>query len=183
MTLSFKTEINGNPNYFVEKIWKWLVDSGNIDFANTSVQYERAYESLYPCQYTEQDNIHYHKPKLHTIRRDEKDRWQPGKIIHAVINNRTPNRLQFANEFPCISTQKIKITWFEYSRGIVETRDHLYNPVEGKYAFIYIDGKNYPLHLNQDLFVNDGFNGIEDFFEYFNETFEGKIIHWTDTKY
>jgi hypothetical protein len=33
------------------------------------------------------------------------------------------------------------------------------------------------------LSVNDGFDSVDDFFEWFNEDFAGKIIHWTDLKY
>ena len=33
------------------------------------------------------------------------------------------------------------------------------------------------------LAINDGFESLKHFFEYFNEDFEGKIIHWTDLKY
>jgi len=33
------------------------------------------------------------------------------------------------------------------------------------------------------LAKNDGFEGIEDFFKWFNEDFKGKIIHWTNYKY
>lgn len=33
------------------------------------------------------------------------------------------------------------------------------------------------------LAINDGFESIDDFFNYFNEDTTGKIIHWTDLEY
>jgi len=30
---------------------------------------------------------------------------------------------------------------------------------------------------------NDGFESLQDFFNWFNKPFRGKIIHWTDFKY
>ena len=49
------------------------------------------------------------KPKKHTIRKDEKDRWKVGNDIHFVINNRTKNRFQFAPITKVKSIQIIKI--------------------------------------------------------------------------
>jgi len=31
--------------------------------------------------------------------------------------------------------------------------------------------------------LKDGFNSIEDFFNWFKEDFEGILIHWTNFKY
>lgn len=69
MTLSFKTEINGKPTQFVEKIWQGLLtsdlglvlwDISNYVFQSPRVVGQYAIGSL--------------PPKLHTIRKDEKDR-------------------------------------------------------------------------------------------------------------
>jgi hypothetical protein len=34
-----------------------------------------------------------------------------------------------------------------------------------------------------NLMKNDGFESAEQFFNWFNGYFKGKIIHWTDLKY
>lgn len=33
------------------------------------------------------------------------------------------------------------------------------------------------------LALNDGFESVKQFFQWFNEPFVGKLIHWTDSKY
>jgi len=33
------------------------------------------------------------------------------------------------------------------------------------------------------LSKNDGFETMEDFWTFFNEPYQGMIIHWTDTRY
>ena len=33
------------------------------------------------------------------------------------------------------------------------------------------------------LAVNDGFDGLKEFFQFFDRDFSGKIIHWTTQKY
>ena len=35
----------------------------------------------------------------------------------------------------------------------------------------------------EQLAKNDGFDSVQDFFNWFNEDFNGRIIHWTDFKY
>jgi len=48
---------------------------------------------------------------------------------------------------------------------------------------IYIDGRillNYEIVL---LARNDGFESSVHFLEWFNKSYEGKIIHWTNFKY
>lgn len=181
MTLSFSRELNGKPSYFVEKIWKWLIYSGNKTFENTSFHYECEYESLYPCQYTDQENIHYHNPKLHTIRRDKKNRWKAGNLIHPVINNRQPDRLQFAPEFPCVSTQYFQVLYEGKSPTV------FIGLTEQDWTPFYIEDDDHGVVYGEDqmkeLAKNDGFNSVADFFEYFNTDFEGKIIHWTDKVY
>lgn len=98
-----------------------------------------------------------------------------------VINNRTPERFQFAPVVRCLSTQIIRITWKvidqEETMAMVHTEGKLYGHA------LY---KNCRLHAHagiHTLALNDGFDSVEDFFEYFNEDFTGKIIHWTDLKY
>ena len=35
----------------------------------------------------------------------------------------------------------------------------------------------------EKLAKNDGFETMDDFWTFFNEAYQGMIIHWTDTRY
>ena len=163
MILPFSTQLNGKPNHFVEKIWETILQKGIqinvIDF----IEFGR---KALPKNYI----VGTHKPKLHTIREDKKERWKPGTKIDFFINCRQKNMFRFAPVLPVVSVQKIEI---------------VYDKVFGKtlYPEILIDNvKLHPMKL-EELAQNDGFDSIEDFFAYFNEDFTGKLIHWTDLKY
>lgn len=105
------------------------------------------------------------KSKIHTIRYDEKNRWKAGNIIHFATGIRTKNYNCFRHGF-CQSIQQIKIK----------------HKVDF-YITIEIDGKNLLKEEIEQLAKNDGFDSVQDFFEWFNEDFEGRIIHWTEFKY
>lgn len=90
----------------------------------------------------------------------------------------------FAPILPVISTQKFEIKYFEY--------------LNNKEISIFIDEKifatatytfgvnvtPFKVHMKILKFIeNDGFNTTEDFFNYFNESYTGKLIHWTDKRY
>lgn len=155
MILPFSTELNGKPTYFVEKIQKALTDT---DFFSTPeiVPYEFKFDYYKSCI-----------PKLHTIREDKNNRWKPGVIIDFFINTRTKDMFRFAPRIPVVSTQKIVIRHQEIMND----------------ANITIDGMVLNYSQKEHLAQNDGFDSLKDFFAYFNEDFEGKIIHWTDFKY
>lgn len=180
MTLGFSQQINGKPNFFIQKIWMSLPSERKRVY----------YEYFYDChvyQIGRPWDIVDHKiqPKTHTIRQDTYDRWKAGKLIHPVINNRTANRFQFAPAFPCISTQKIEIKWSCYfdkesrQASVFVDRNYIGSYDEKKGQTILITR-----HASiETLALNDGFENVKDFFAYFNQDFEGKIIHWTDLKY
>jgi hypothetical protein len=118
-------------------------------------------------------------PKITTIREDKADKWEKGRLIHPVINNRSKNRFQFAPILSCISVQKIEI---KYTHATF---------ADDQVPRVYIDGKLYfnpngnEVHWGdmKRLARNDGFEDTGDFFCYFYKDFTGKIIHWTNLKY
>ena len=114
-------------------------------------------------------------PKLHTIREDKNDRWKVGNEIHFYINCRQPNMFLFAPVLPVVSTQKVEIKWIGFVSG-----DRPWVKVDGKSIYT-VD--QIETHKMLELAQNDGFDTVEAFFEYFNEEFKGKIIHWTDKRY
>jgi len=118
-------------------------------------------------------NLHHCRfPKIHTIRADPKKRWRVGMDIHFVIKNRTPQRYQFAPVMKVLAIQQIEIEWINGTKPcVVIDGGHFYNPIVG------IDEGM--IHLA----INDGFDSLEKFFEYFRTDFTGIIIHWTKGLY
>lgn len=107
-------------------------------------------------------------PKIHTIRRDEKKRWNPGMNIHFVMFQRRPWQINFAPVLPVKAVEDIQI---------------FYDGANDFKPWVYIGGKQLEKEEVETLSRNDGFDSVEDFFQYFNEDFEGKLIHWTDKVY
>lgn len=169
MILPFSTQINGKPNYFVERIHKSLRE---VYFGKPAL-YAFATETF--------DLLFFHKctPKLHTIRKDEKNRWKPGTKIDFFINTRKKDMFRFAPVLPVVSVQRISIkhenTYTHKKTATIE--------IDGNWFAAYNFNKNNIYGKLELLIKNDGFNSVEDFFNYFNEDFDGKIIHWTNFKY
>jgi hypothetical protein len=112
--------------------------------------------------------------KIHTIREDRGYRWRPGMKIHLSTGIRTKHYRCF-HETECVSIQPITIK---------------HGP--GDQVSVFISGLKFyhqmgALILNFDgmeqLAKNDGFEGVNDFFRWFDKDFQGRIIHWTDLKY
>lgn len=178
MTLSFQTkwpsrmgELAGQPNYFVERIWRSLKSEELVSYSKYWIYQD---DHLSKLGYFWDDGL-FLKPKHHTIRYDPHNRWKPGMKIHPVINNRTKNRFQFAPVLECVSVQEIEIINLSSSKKIINIENEKDNP-------FFSDGDREDLELI-NLVHNDGFPSVKAFFQYFNEDFKGKIIHWTDLKY
>jgi len=107
------------------------------------------------------------KPKLHSIRKGK--RWKAGNSIQMATGVRTKKYFQFNGDGigldVCKSVQEIRIEHNE----------------SGK--FVFIDDIQISDLWVHELAVNDGFADADDFFNWFNENFEGQIIHWTDYEY
>ena len=103
--------------------------------------------------------------KIHTIREDKTNRWKEGRIIQFWSGNprNVKNNPYYFMERQCISTQKIEI----------------------KNKCIYIDNRELKLCSDKVelLVIQDGFDTVQELFEWFDKDFSGKLIHWTDYKY
>ncbi|MBA4133367.1 MAG: hypothetical protein C0525_01455 [Flavobacterium sp.] len=180
MILPFSTQLNGKPTYFVEKIWAAL----ECQFAETTT---KCIKYIFPPEYFECldkgfKNTTEFRPKIHTIREDKKNRWKPGVMIDFFINARQKNMFRFAPRIPVVSVQKIEIEYILNLRPDVFT--HLGQRKDHYYPIIHIDDKTlFDDGIIAFLAINDGFDDGEDFFEYFNTDYTGKIIHWTDKRY
>lgn len=171
MTLSFKTKFpNGEPTYFVEKIWAGFSLNDYLWFNKNGCWSTESYKDNFSVDYDWFPIFMDAKPKLHTIREDKPDRWKAGNNIHFVINNRTKNRFQFAPVISVVSVQKIEIEWItceNFDFGLA----------------IQVDNRYLKHEQIESLAINDGFDSLKQFATYFNKPFTGKIIHWTNLKY
>jgi hypothetical protein len=107
--------------------------------------------------------------KIHTIREDQKNRWKVGMKIHMATGVRTKEYNQFAIA-KVTKIDSIAIAWHRH-----------HTPEEvNQTVLVYINENRFSWSSKtiQELVKNDGFNTMEEFFEWFNEDFTGKIIHW-----
>lgn len=162
MNLPFTTYHNGKYNFFVEKILSSFPETRKHDV----LKFQKLYYQKFP-EVLAFENYHF-KPKLHTLRFDEADRWQPGRVIHFYIYNRTKRMFNFAPLATCVSTQLVRIIAIEQKVYIQEP--HGYRQLTNKEV--------------EALAVNDGFENTNDFYNYFlNHHSNIKLIHWTNLKY
>lgn len=174
MTLAFSTKLAGKPSYFVEKIWESILRNGTRVKLKDFIEYGK---NSIPEDYT----VGTHKPKLHTIRKDEPNRWKSGNDIHMVINNRTSKRLQFAPILKTIFIQKFEIKYYE--KAEITSIDVIIDDLKlGTVVFKDCVFECDSSRIDQ-LAINDGFDSTEAFFNYFDTDFKGKIIHWTKHRY
>ena len=104
--------------------------------------------------------------KIHTIREDKTRRWKKGMEIHFATGVRTKDYDQFKGG-ECTMVQEIKM-----------------NPSTGE-VLVERHGQFFPLsdYYKAKLIEQDGFDSEDEFWEWFNEPFEGVLIHWTNYFY
>ena len=176
--------LSDSKTYFIEKINLALLQSEmikRIDYVDSLEDYRSKFNSNW--------DIKPHLfPKLHTIRRDENNRWKAGMNIHFVVNGRTKDRFQFAPVVKCVRVQNIEIINAErYGVNDPEISYHNIIPLYGSdwhFAIIVkIDDRKLSREEVEILAVSDGFESVWEFFKYFEKDFKGKLIHWTNLKY
>lgn len=118
--------------------------------------------------------------KKHTIRTDKTERWKKGMLIHFWRGNprntkSDPKPYEF-HQTHCTSVQKIEFRYRLKNEGMSN---------ESREVKIFIEGRDvtHDGDIIDSLVVNDGFDNRVDFFNWFNEDFKGKIVHWTKLKY
>ena len=97
--------------------------------------------------------------KLHTIRQKP---IAVGTMMNHIVYPYHKERRCVLSNF-CTSTQMITI---EPSSRIIKVDEMVLSKVN-----------------MERLSKNDGFETMEDFWTFFNEPYQGMIIHWTDTRY
>ena len=167
MILPFSTQLNGKPTYFVEKIHSGLLQNDLMNGFDLGYNYNFNLDMLVACE-----------PKIHTIREDKNNRWKVGTEIHFYINTRQKNMFQFAPVLTVVRVQNIEIIYVPFEGKKQDARPFV--RVDGR--LIYDVGQTLYSQMNE-FAQNDGFDSINEFFEYFNKDFTGKLIHWTNCKY
>ena len=166
MTLSFQqTFKDGKETKFIKKIWASLFKLDEEFYWGDSKEWGGCNE-----RQLVNGNTFIATPKIHTIRADKKQRWKPDNKIHFVINNRTPDRFQFAPVILVKSVQQIQILPFSTKSS-------------GVHNEVRIEGRRLSAAEIRTLAKNDGFSNVNQFWKYFDKPFNGKIIHWTDHQY
>jgi len=163
----------GELTYFVEKVY-----SGFYDLEHLTLTLEQFAEFIaldYASDYLkiigQEDFLDVEcKPKIHTMRSG--NRWRAGMDIHFKIWKGKPYKsktFNFAPIIPCVSVQDYELINIDSEIG--------------PFRNITIDGRELSDEEVQELAVNDGFDNVEDFWDWFQGNCTGQLIHWTDKRY
>lgn len=113
--------------------------------------------------------------KKHTIREDKKNRWKVGNKIHFATGVRTKNYNQFA-EGICTLIEPFEIK-YEHEGSKTTAEVFVNNELLGRAVWrnCQLISSSFSVDV---LSTNDGFVKTNDFFEWFDKDFKGKLIHW-----
>jgi len=105
--------------------------------------------------------------KVHTLREDKTNRWKTGRKMHMYTGRYTATDRQFIKEAECVSVQMVIL--------------------DPELKVIYVEAKPSYKVLDFDEALefarNDGFDTLEDFWQWFTTPQTLKLIHWTDKLY
>lgn len=110
--------------------------------------------------------------KKHAILRDKQNKWTVGADINFV--NR--DNVEFAT-LECVSIQEIEI---RYKVNSTEVKIWIGGVYLGGYD---TETKEVNRDRLKQFVLNEGFQNVEAFFDWFQENLNGKVIHWTNLAY
>lgn len=129
--------------------------------------------------------------KIHTIREDKHNRWKPGNKIHAWYKNprnvkQNPKTFEiyiWDTNFPGrreAFKEDLEACpgWFKIPKVCKSVQTIDIGPICTR-----IDGRILTNDEMIKLALNDGFENLTAFYDWFSIPFKGKIIHWTNFKY
>lgn len=152
--------LEGQPTYFVEKIWKWAWDNSER-LAWDIGHYQMTHDDFFHPGGSRIVSIHDFAPKIHTIR--EGDRWEVGDVIVPQVWQGLPYRsktITFLGDIVVKQVRKIDI------RGNLLCIDMVpIGALDGSWGDV------------RKLAMNDGLT-LPAFQSYFNREFSGQIIQW-----
>ena len=170
MILGFKTKTDeGKPTLFPEKVLQCLMSqvwSKVVDWHE--IMKDSPYGQMAVGTFT---------PKLHSMREDIHDRWKAGRMIDFFTGVRTKQAYRFAPRVPVVSVQKVEIEPTEWTTRLC------YELKDGRIFQVRVDGRLLTRGKIKQLAINDGFETVDEFFQWFDHGWKGKIIHWTSLKY
>lgn len=170
MTLGFKIKMDdGKPTLFPEKVLQCLMQEVWIKIVDW---HEIMKDSPYG-----QMAVGTFKPKRHSMREDIHNKWKPGVIIDFFTGVRTKQAYRFAPRVLVNSIQTVEFERTEWTTRLC------YELEDGRIFQVRVDGRLLTRSKIKQLAINDGFETVEDFFEWFKAGWKGKIIHWTNLKY
>ena len=171
------------PTYFVEKCLSGIFNKDRYpqrrDRVNNLMDCIRNYKNAFRGQYDSVIDLQNPTleviPKLHTIRPG--NRFKEGTKLHfkqwTGRPYHSPN-YNFAPVIECISGQSFEVLWYNQDSDYPEIKID-------KQSFFAYEKEGWSV-INE-LVLNDGFESVESFFNYFSSDFKGQIIHWTNLKY
>jgi hypothetical protein len=122
--------------------------------------------------------------KMHSFRKDPKNRWLVGmKIQQAIYRFRMQYHCFAEMECKCIQTIKIEKADDSIDKNCFIFREVIRGNEYIMGFKIIVDNKVLDRKAIAELAHNDGFDFTDDFFRIFRNGFDGYIIHWTDLKY
>lgn len=168
MILSFMTHFeNGKPTYFLDKIQ----ECESVEKKSVLVvlyQTIRLHKNLpYDVFTTIVDLDRTVNPKIHTLRRDKQNKWKKGKKIEFVIFEGTHIETCFS-EGKCTGIQRVVL--------VPEAKEITLIDSSAKFGMRQIEDI-------EQFAKNEGFDSVEEFWEYYDKPEAYTIIHWTDFKY
>ncbi|WP_346236135.1 hypothetical protein ABDK00_016990 [Niabella insulamsoli] len=194
MILPFKTnwpahmgDMASQPTYFIQKIWEGFFFHEILptdDLEVLQLKFIKDHRSKFGQSWDliPDDSSRLKYPKIHTIREDGNGRWKSGVNIDYFINSRTKNMFRFAPNIPCVSTQQLYM--LKEPMGLDENDN-----VNEWGVFFKIDDRVLDYNEAEELALNDGFDSLEAFCQYFDPILEPTkqksltLIHWTKFRY
>lgn len=121
--------------------------------------------------------------KKHTIRADKGNRWKVGTKIHFWMGNprntRGKNKPYQFGEGICSEIRKIQILRSPSFATLLIDDEEIETLWKDDCSFT-VYSTEYDCPIFYQLAIDDGFDSISDFLEWFNTDFEGKLIYWKD---
>lgn len=170
MILGFKTKTDdGKPTLFPEKVLDGLMRNNWIKVVDWwEIMKDSPYGQMAVGTFT---------PKLHSMREDIHDKWKADRMIDFFIGVRTKQAYRFAPRVPVVSVQKVEFERTEWTTRLC------YEMEDGRIFQVRVDGRLLTRGKIKQLAINDGFETVEAFFNWFGAGWIGKIIHWTNLRY
>lgn len=152
--------LEGQPTYFVEKIWKWAWDNSER-LAWDIGHYQMTHDDFFHPGGSRIVSIHDFAPKIHTIRQG--DRWEVGDVIVPQVWTGKPYRSKAITILGDIEVKQVRN--IEIQGSFVRIDNVTVGVTDGRFGDV------------EQLAINDGLS-LKAFASWFKHDFSGQIIQW-----